>query len=1412
MDVVIGDPAGDPGTDAPAADVPVPTDPGADDAPATDAQDAQDTRDEAGQDAPPVDPGAFDEGADTNATDTPDADATEADVPGVELPVGNDPGSDPGLPGDDGAEPGDTGTDLTDAGDLPEPDAGPIVPAALCRPCAQDTDCADRAGPATACVEYPGEGRFCASACDAAACPAEYDCVAVSGREGAWCVHGSGGCACSPQSVAAGRWTPCGNGNAFGTCAGRRTCTADGLSACDAATPAAETCDGTDEDCDGTTDDGSCDDGIACTEDRCSGLSGTCSHLPAVQTCLIGAGCVASGTPDPADPCRACVPNLAAVGWSFQDGAVCDDLDRCTTDDRCGAGSCAGKAVLCPDRAPECVGTYSRAWGSGACAPATGDCVHPAIDTPCVAGCDAATGLCRPDPCAGVVCTTPPDGRCYGPIGACLSGTCGYTPLDDTTPCDDNNGCTVNDTCSGAGACVPGTPKACAPVAAFCRNADRVTTTVACVPPGGACVPTETATPCAFGCDPGTAACRPDPCLGVVCATPPDTGCYGPIGACHDGTCTYTPSSGTTPCDDNDGCTINDLCGAGACVPGTPKACAPVAAFCRNADRVTTTVACVPPGGACVPAETATPCAFGCDPGTAACRPDPCLGVVCATPPSVCHQSAGTCLGGACTYAPRIAGALCDDGNPCTVGDACDAAQACLGAPKACTPAAPSCTAEGNSLQQAAGACQVPPGDCVFPSVTTPCSGGCDAATGLCNRVVASQFRTRGPTTATDEFVELFNAGSSPVDISGWKLWGSSTNGTIGLRATVPANVVMPSRGWFLFTGTGYSGAAVADAVFTTGISDNGGFAIVDTLGGIVDQVGMAALSAYKEGTFLTPLAVPSTQGYQRRTLGCGPDQDTDDNTADFVLIPSPLTHNRASCRPACAGTRCTDPAPTCADAATLTTWTATCTAGEQCESAGSSTGCPFGCDATAAACRPNPCAGQSDGTPCEDGDACSTGDRCQAGVCVTGTPLACADTDPCTADSCDAATGCVHTAQACCGNDVIDPGEDCDDGNRTDGDGCSSTCHGDCPAGTVTEAGYCWVRAATATETQAQACTRIGRAPTPPEVALTWDGAALARVAGGLGFTSAGDDGDFAPAMWCDATAGTCDTHAFGTAFYNHGPRVPAPNARPVYTCAPGNQAAVPLPSLTVHFIDVGQGDGMLLDVGTTEVLIDGGEYYAPMASYILPFVDGPIEVVMITHPHTDHYRGLLDVLNQYQVKEIWLNGATSTNSYWTELMAAVSAQEAAGAKVRVLNRSSTATAGILGFTVMHPGLALTGDVNGDSLSMRMAHGDVAFDFTGDTITASESSILAAGYTPRAQILKLAHHGSSTSTSQAWLNAVLPEVAIYSAALGNPYGHPHAEVVNRVLAMGITLLGTDTRGTIKVETSGTTYTVTTQK
>jgi cysteine-rich repeat protein len=455
--------------------------------------------------------------------------------------------------------------------------------------------------------------------------------------------------------------------------------------------------------------------------------------------------------------------------------------------------------------------------------------------------------------------------------------------------------------------------------------------------------------------------------------------------------------------------------------------------------------------------------------------------------------------------------------------------------------------------------------------------------------------------------------------------------------------------------------------------------------------------------------------------------------------------------------------------------------------------------------------AGACENAICPD-ESDSTNDPGQENPCVTGPPDQCDDHDPCTADNCDPANGCIHAPQACCSDGVVDPGEECDDLNLVDGDGCDSTCLIDCPAGAVLEAGYCWVRAITATETHSQACARILRFATPPEVVLTWDDAALTRVANGLGFTSAGDDGDFAPAMWCDETAGTCDTHAFGTAFYNYGARVPAPDARPVYTCAAGNQSELPLPPLTVHFIDVGQGDGIMLDVGGTEVLIDGGDAGAQTATYIQPFVDGPIDVVVVTHPHTDHYRGLIDVLNRYAVKEIWLNGATATGTTWAEFTTAVRAQETAGAKVRILTRNNTATAGILGFTIMNPGTVLTNDVNGDSLVMRMAHGDVAFDFTGDTITSEETKILAAGYTPRAQILKLAHHGSSTSNSQKWLNAVLPEVAIYSAALGNSYGHPSASVVSSILAMGITLLGTDTRGTILVETGGLNYSVTTQK
>lgn len=116
-----------------------------------------------------------------------------------------------------------------------------------------------------------------------------------------------------------------------------------------------------------------------------------------------------------------------------------------------------------------------------------------------------------------------------------------------------------------------------------------------------------------------------------------------------------------------------------------------------------------------------------------------------------------------------------------------------------------------------------------------------------------------------------------------------------------------------------------------------------------------------------------------------------------------------------------------------------------------------------------------------------------------------------------------------------------------------------------------------------------------------------------------------------------------------------------------PGPSAPTPTPTegeLKVHFIDVGQGDSILVDLGETEILIDGGDKSPGVTPYLNRYVDGNLEVMVATHPHADHIGGLIDVLNAFQVEQIWHNGETSESKTYTDFMTAVNSE---GAQVHI-------------------------------------------------------------------------------------------------------------------------------------------------
>jgi len=256
----------------------------------------------------------------------------------------------------------------------------------------------------------------------------------------------------------------------------------------------------------------------------------------------------------------------------------------------------------------------------------------------------------------------------------------------------------------------------------------------------------------------------------------------------------------------------------------------------------------------------------------------------------------------------------------------------------------------------------------------------------------------------------------------------------------------------------------------------------------------------------------------------------------------------------------------------------------------------------------------------------------------------------------------------------------------------------------------------------------------------------------------------------------------------------------------------AAPSPSptpevLTVSFIDVGQGDAILIDKGDTDILVDGGPASTNVLAYLQSQGLGDIDLLVVTHPHADHIGGLPDVLAQYPVGEIWVNGDTATSQTYDKFAKAAAAE---GATVREVTRGYTAQMGALGLAVLNPTAQRTGDPNEDSVVFRLTCGNMSLLLPGDANNNSEASMLGAGLALDSDVLKVGHHGSSTSSSAAFLAAVTPKDAVVSVGAGNTYGHPHQETLDRLAAAGATIYRTDQDGTVVLTSDCSTYSITT--
>ena len=257
-----------------------------------------------------------------------------------------------------------------------------------------------------------------------------------------------------------------------------------------------------------------------------------------------------------------------------------------------------------------------------------------------------------------------------------------------------------------------------------------------------------------------------------------------------------------------------------------------------------------------------------------------------------------------------------------------------------------------------------------------------------------------------------------------------------------------------------------------------------------------------------------------------------------------------------------------------------------------------------------------------------------------------------------------------------------------------------------------------------------------------------------------------------------------------------PSPELTPEPTEAPEPTTEAQEPGrFEVHFLDVGQGDAILVICNDHTMLVDGGKskesdkIYSFLRNHDIKHLD----YIVATHPDADHIGGLAGALN-YATVDVALSPVTDNETETFQNFKKYLTKQ--NIEITVPEAGETFVLGDADVQVIGP-KTITNEDNNNSIVLRVIHGNNSFLLTGDAEEEEEQSILRSGVDLKSTVLKVAHHGSAYSTGRQWLNAVSPQIAVISCGSDNEYGHPTEQVLNHLKEMDISVLRTDMHGDI---------------